>query len=978
MAIGDPSKNGVRTFFSHLRLNLSLLRKLGGKKLAVFSFLGGFALALIIFGTAGLISWDKFSQIAFSDVDPQIAEELSRKIVYTGENFGKKEYYSPNLNLVFEYNPQKYTLYEGTKGIGITPSSRILNLLTTVEKAGASSDPIGDHIKYLQSGFAGLKVIEESQRNGVKYAKYSYPEKDYLNPGKTKDSFGLAALYEGQGFRLLLNIYYPKNLGIEEFLDDVIKILSSAKSASKIDSQIKAKLEGAGIEISFDRQKWQTIYQTSNSLNLDFRAAEYEPEGAAATSSFSIRLGYETGPNFSEPTLKQAIDNSLSISKGVHEKNRYKELSKYDQRTIGGKEFLSATFSYQWDFIDKPRIKKIYVGYPGTAQSGNDVIWIEADLSSADNAASKEVERVLDSLVFITAGTAEAGGVLGTATLEVEKAAILGSSAVAHIYNRSCVNVTIAKSTGLTKTAGNPYQICVGALGTGFYMSGDGIVVTNGHVATPDPTDAMMGSILEMAEPPQFWQDLLSDLEEVLEQEDPETLFQLYFASDEEVRGILFGFYMGLLGEGAVSEKVTSENFIQKDAPFTVSDYKTFKLTNPSLYWATETIVGQVDSRAEMFYKFFTEGINPQIKTPDLAILKVKGAETKVFPTLKLANFALLSVGQEVNAVGFPGAAEDQSLFSAGASAIPTVTKGTVSAKKPSINEQFEFLQIDASIAPGNSGGPILIQNGEVAAVSTYGINSGGTADFNVGVSAAEVGKLLGKNGIQVSQSESSQLIEMGLENLGRSYYRLAKENFYQALELYSPIAGILDPLIKLSDQKIAAGEDKTPPAIVRFLTATRGGQVLLILSGISLLAGLIFLIRHHARAVAGQAAAYATLATVPPAVPPAPAAYPEQYSQYQKPAPPLPTTPQAPTETVAPYQPQPTLPPLPEPQVPAEPTSPTYPQASPNLPEGETPTPTPLPPLPPTQAPEPQIQPPAQTSGEQPSATPPANDQRL
>jgi len=92
VAIGDPSKNGVRTFFSHLRLNLSLLRKLGGKKLAVFSFLGGFALALIIFGTAGLISWDKFSQIAFSDVDPQIAEELSRKIVYTGENFGKKEY----------------------------------------------------------------------------------------------------------------------------------------------------------------------------------------------------------------------------------------------------------------------------------------------------------------------------------------------------------------------------------------------------------------------------------------------------------------------------------------------------------------------------------------------------------------------------------------------------------------------------------------------------------------------------------------------------------------------------------------------------------------------------------------------------------------------------------------------------------------------------------------------------------------------
>jgi uncharacterized protein (TIGR00730 family) len=89
----------------------------------------------------------------------------------------------------------------------------------------------------------------------------------------------------------------------------------------------------------------------------------------------------------------------------------------------------------------------------------------------------------------------------------------------------------------------------------------------------------------------------------------------------------------------------------------------------------------------------------------DLAVLKVK--RDKPFPYLQLGDSAKVVPGQWVIAIGNPfGLAE-------------TVTTGVVSALGRDIGDgQYDsFIQIDAPINEGNSGGPLLNQRGEVIGV---------------------------------------------------------------------------------------------------------------------------------------------------------------------------------------------------------------------------------------------------------------------
>ena len=87
----------------------------------------------------------------------------------------------------------------------------------------------------------------------------------------------------------------------------------------------------------------------------------------------------------------------------------------------------------------------------------------------------------------------------------------------------------------------------------------------------------------------------------------------------------------------------------------------------------------------------------------DIAVLIIKDAS---FPYLKMANLSTVKIGDDIYAIGAPkGMAY-------------TLTKGTVSAKER-IVENESFIQIDAAINEGNSGGPLLNDAGEVLGMNT-------------------------------------------------------------------------------------------------------------------------------------------------------------------------------------------------------------------------------------------------------------------
>jgi S1-C subfamily serine protease len=108
--------------------------------------------------------------------------------------------------------------------------------------------------------------------------------------------------------------------------------------------------------------------------------------------------------------------------------------------------------------------------------------------------------------------------------------------------------------------------------------------------------------------------------------------------------------------------------------------------------------------------KVFPASLVGQHPKSDLAVLRIEGAN---LPYLKLADSDLAEPGSWVLAVGNP------------LGLTSTVTAGIISAKGRSISllndlDAIEsFLQTDAAVNPGNSGGPLVTTDGKLLGINT-------------------------------------------------------------------------------------------------------------------------------------------------------------------------------------------------------------------------------------------------------------------
>src|SRR5690606_39304860 len=116
----------------------------------------------------------------------------------------------------------------------------------------------------------------------------------------------------------------------------------------------------------------------------------------------------------------------------------------------------------------------------------------------------------------------------------------------------------------------------------------------------------------------------------------------------------------------------------------------------------------------------------------DLAVLKAQSDQT--FTYVDFADESKMRVGDWVVAVGNP--------FGLGG----TVTAGIISARGRDIGASFydDFIQIDAAVNRGNSGGPTFNLEGEVVGVNTAIFSPSGG---NVGIASA-IPATPAKNGV--------------------------------------------------------------------------------------------------------------------------------------------------------------------------------------------------------------------------------------
>ena len=99
----------------------------------------------------------------------------------------------------------------------------------------------------------------------------------------------------------------------------------------------------------------------------------------------------------------------------------------------------------------------------------------------------------------------------------------------------------------------------------------------------------------------------------------------------------------------------------------------------------------------------------------DIALLKISGD----YSELTLGDSGDIQIGEKVIAIGNPLGLQ----FS--------VSQGIVSAiHRPGINKIEAYIQTDAALNPGNSGGPLINTQGEIIGINNFKINSGENLGF--------------------------------------------------------------------------------------------------------------------------------------------------------------------------------------------------------------------------------------------------------
>jgi serine protease Do len=103
-------------------------------------------------------------------------------------------------------------------------------------------------------------------------------------------------------------------------------------------------------------------------------------------------------------------------------------------------------------------------------------------------------------------------------------------------------------------------------------------------------------------------------------------------------------------------------------------------------------------------------------KASDLALLKVEASH---LPTLTLSSERRVRQGELVLAIGSPQGLRE------------SVTMGVVSsvARQPDPDEPMVYIQTDAPMNPGNSGGPLVDVDGNVVGINTLMLSTGGGSE---------------------------------------------------------------------------------------------------------------------------------------------------------------------------------------------------------------------------------------------------------
>lgn len=151
-------------------------------------------------------------------------------------------------------------------------------------------------------------------------------------------------------------------------------------------------------------------------------------------------------------------------------------------------------------------------------------------------------------------------------------------------------------------------------------------------------------------------------------------------------------------------------------------------------------VAGQV-----VYYSGFNE--------KDIAIIKLPSATDKR-TALRLRSSSDVKVGETVYALGYPGTATVGQDFKTYNQDDITLTRGVISKKMTPNFSTYSAFQMDTYISGGNSGGPLVDENGFVVGINSAGIEASGIdIGMNYAIVADELIKILDSERIEYTMA---------------------------------------------------------------------------------------------------------------------------------------------------------------------------------------------------------------------------------
>jgi len=391
-------------------------------------------------------------------------------------------------------------------------------------------------------------------------------------------------------------------------------------------------------------------------------------------------------------------------------------------------------------------------------------------------------------------------------------------------------------SLELNGVSQNFTSACTGGTGSGFIISKDGYVATNGHVVKYLPEDALAGSIaLNNLGVIRSYLDFLVNTG-ILTAQTANNYYARIKLQDNDALSIVYGTLNNDTLKGAkISPKKDDYTYgVQLSNRAIKASSDNLKLLNFG-----DTIIGA--KLAAVDYNPLDLYDNKGFTQSDVALLKLDKAMD--YPTVSLGSIDSISAGSELMVIGFPGSAENELVDTA--ESVPTSTAGRVSAFRNANNSSSKLIQTDVGIAPGNSGGPAFNDRGEVVGIATYGVSdpSISSSTLNYMRDIADLKRLLEKNGIALNSDRtgSQALWDRALENYSKAYYSLALSDFSKVKQAYPPNR-LVDDFIAKAESAKRDGKEAVPPST--YLVIITIFVLAVVVPGVV----MFFVVRHHRR----------------------------------------------------------------------------------------------------------------------------------